>query len=133
MDQMVLETQQWLNDTYGSDSRYQRVTENGQTGWPTIYGLTRALQIELGIQSTANNFGPSTQRLFSQKWPSGIRQQNDNDTTKSNVYSVIQGALWCKGLFYRSTYHSKLLWWDRKRHREIKIRHGNWWRLYRHS
>lgn len=97
MDQMVLETQQWLNDTYGSDSRYQRVTENGQTGWPTIYGLTRALQIELGIQSTANNFGPSTQRLFSQKWPSGIRQQNDNDTTKSNVYSVIQGALWCKG------------------------------------
>lgn len=97
MDQMVLETQQWLNKTYGSDSRYENVAENGKTGWPTIYGLTRALQIELGIQKTADNFGPSTQKLFSQRWPSGIKQQDNSDTTQSNVYSIIQGALWCKG------------------------------------
>ena len=97
MDQMVLETQQWLNQTYGNDSRYKHISENGKTGWATIYGLTRALQIELGIQSTADNFGPSTQRMFSQRWPSGIKQQKADDETESNVYSIIQGALWCKG------------------------------------
>lgn len=32
MDQMVLATQQWLNKTYGNDSRYNRVTEDGLTG-----------------------------------------------------------------------------------------------------
>lgn len=43
VDQMVLQTQQWLNNTYGNDSRFNRVEENGQTGWATIYALTRAL------------------------------------------------------------------------------------------
>lgn len=69
VDQMVLQTQQWLNKTYGNDSRFKKVNPDGRTGWPTIYALTRALQIELGIQSTADNFGPSTQRYSS----SGIR------------------------------------------------------------
>lgn len=94
---MVLQTQQWLNETYGDDVRYYRVIENGQTGWPTIYALTRALQIELGIQSTADNFGPTTRRLFVQRYPNGVQQQNDGDEATSNVYSIIQGALWCKG------------------------------------
>ena len=97
VDQMVLQTQRWLNNTYGNDSRFNTVAENGQTGWETIYGLTRALQIELGIQSTADNFGPSTQRLFLQRYPNGVRQQADGATASSNVYSIIQGALWCKG------------------------------------
>ena len=60
MDTMVLKTQQWLNLTYGDDSRFNRVTEDGITGWDTIYGLRRALQIEEGITSTSNSFGPST-------------------------------------------------------------------------
>ena len=97
MDQMVLETQQWLNETYGKDSRFKKVDENGKTGWSTIHALTRALQIELGISKTADNFGPGTQSLFSKKWPSGIFEQNKSDKTTSNVYSIIQGALWCKG------------------------------------
>ncbi|MBL7576461.1 Peptidoglycan-binding (PGRP) domain of peptidoglycan hydrolases-containing protein [Peptoniphilus asaccharolyticus DSM 20463] len=97
MDQMVLETQKWLNETYGKDSRFKKVDENGKTGWPTINALTRALQIELGISNTADNFGPGTQSLFSKKWPSGISEQNKDDKTTSNVYSIIQGALWCKG------------------------------------
>ena len=63
-DPYVFYTQQWLNDTYGNDSRFNTVTENGKTGWATIYALTRALQIELGIQSTADNFGPSTVSKF---------------------------------------------------------------------
>ena len=97
-DQMVLQTQQWLNKTYGNDPRFKKINPDGRTGWPTIYALTRALQIELGIQSTADNFGPSTQRLFKQRYPNGVRQQAVADKSTSNVYSIIQGALWVQGL-----------------------------------
>lgn len=97
VDQMVLQTQQWLNNTYGNDSRFNRIEENGQTGWSTIYALIRALQIELGIQATADNFGPSTRSLFLQRYPFGVQQQRDGDIATSNVYSIIQGGLWCKG------------------------------------
>lgn len=30
-DKMVLRTQQWLNQTYGGDSRFNKVAEDGQT------------------------------------------------------------------------------------------------------
>lgn len=93
MDAMVLKTQQWLNATYGDKTGFGSVDETGNTGWPTIYALTRALQIELGITNTANNFGPSTQAKFKDRWPSGIAK-NDND---DNAHGIIQGALWCKG------------------------------------
>lgn len=89
VDQMVLATQNWLNDTYGEDSRFELVPENGKTGWATIYGLLRALQIELGIQNTSNNFGPTTQKLF--------KQIKRNDDASTNLYGIVQGALWCKG------------------------------------
>lgn len=56
MDEMVLTSQKWLNKTYGKDPRYNTVTEDGQTGWETIYGLLRAFQIELGISETADAF-----------------------------------------------------------------------------
>ena len=36
MDQMVLETQKWLNGTYGKDPRYDKVEESGHTGWNTM-------------------------------------------------------------------------------------------------
>lgn len=97
MDEMVLKTQQWLNKTYGDDARYNRVAEDGRTGWPTIYALTRALQIELGIATTADNFGPTTRSRFSEKYPSGIVQQADGAVKEDNVYAIIQGTLWCKG------------------------------------
>ncbi len=96
-DEMVLETQQWLNATYGSDSRFNRVAEDGLTGWGTINGLIRALQIELGIQATADNFGAGTESRFKEAWPNGVAQQADTDTAENNVYAIIQGALWCKG------------------------------------
>ena len=71
MDEMVYQTQRWLNKTYGNDSRFKKLDlENtaikGKTGWATIYALTRALQIELGIESTADSFGPSSRRLYAQ-------------------------------------------------------------------
>ncbi|SDY48147.1 glycoside hydrolase domain-containing protein [Lachnobacterium bovis] len=97
MDKMVLETQKWLNNTYGKDSRYTRVEENGHTGRNTINGLIIALQIELGIQETAPNFGAGTTRKFNERYPNGVKQQSDGDKKTSNVYSIIQGSLWCKG------------------------------------
>lgn len=97
MDEMVLATQKWLNKTYGNDSRYNRVAEDGGTGWETIYGLTRAFQIELGITDTADAFGPTTKRLMNGQYPGGIKEQADGSQTKDKVYAIVQGALWCKG------------------------------------
>lgn len=63
-DEMVLETQQWLNINYGSVSGYEKVKEDGQTGWPTIYALIRALQHELKITELSDNFGDETASRF---------------------------------------------------------------------
>lgn len=91
VDEMVLITQQWLNDTYSGKHGYNPVEESGKTGWDTIYGLTRALQIELGISEPADNFGPTTQRLFKP-----LKRQAP-DSKPSNMNFILQGALWCKG------------------------------------
>ena len=98
-DAMVLKTQQWLNNMYrGTTGYYDKdIPETGKTGWTTIYALIRALQIELGITNTADSFGPTTIAKFNERFPNGIQQQSSNDETGSNIYSIIQGALWCKG------------------------------------
>lgn len=93
VDQMVLETQKWLNRTYQTKTGFGSVVENGKTGWDTINGLIRALQIELGITATANNFGYGTQAKFKRKWPNGISKNSESH----NVHGIIQGALWAKG------------------------------------
>ena len=55
MDYWVQHTQMWLNNTYGNNPYWVRLSENGVTGWNTIYGLTRALQIELGLSTPNGN------------------------------------------------------------------------------
>lgn len=90
-DDMVYLTQRWLNQEYGHVAGFGSVPENGKTGWDTVYGLTRALQIELGITSLANNFGPTTQRLYGQN----PLQRQDGVTNRK--FAILQGALWCKG------------------------------------
>ena len=60
-DQMVLETQQYLNAIYGNNEHWVMIDENGKTGWPTIRGLIRALQIETNISTPNGNFGPATE------------------------------------------------------------------------
>ena len=97
VDQYVLNAQRWLNNTYGDNEQFGSVVENGHTGWDTIYGLIRALQIELGITNLANNFGPQTVAKFNQKYPNGIQQQSNDDETEDNVYAIIQSGLFCKG------------------------------------
>lgn len=96
-DPMVYKTQEWLNDTYRDDYRFTEVKLSGKIGWPTIHGLILALQIELGLQITSPNFGESTTFMFNGTYPEGIKQQSSNDTTTNNIYTIIQGVLWCKG------------------------------------
>ena len=90
-DDMVYLTQKWLNQEYGDVPGFGSVTENGKTGWNTIYGLTRALQHELGITSLANNFGSQSQAAYKKN----ILKKQDGVT--DNMYAILQGALWCKG------------------------------------
>lgn len=87
MDAWVKATQEWLNKTYDGDSRYNHLKTDGITGWSTIYGLRRALQIEEGITSASNNFGPSTYS----KCP------NINKGDTGRLVYIVQGGLWCKG------------------------------------
>lgn len=89
-DERVAEVQQWLNDTYGkyeSSGRFNTIEVNGKTGWPTIYALRRALQIELGITQTSDAFGPTTYR----QCPA------INQGSEGNLVYIVQGGLWCKG------------------------------------
>lgn len=90
-DPMVYLTQKWLNQEYGNVPGFGSVPENGRTGWDTVYGLTRALQVELGITSLANNFGPTTEKLYSQN---PLHRQ---DGVTNRKFAILQGALWCKG------------------------------------
>ncbi|AVK61057.1 bacteriocin activator [Lactobacillus sp. CBA3605] len=91
-DQLVLETQEWLNSTYSNVDGFGVVPENGLTGWDTVYGLTRALQYELGITELVDNFGPTTARLFD--------AMADKIVTgySGNIVYIIQGGFWCKGI-----------------------------------
>ena len=91
-DQMVLETQQYLNAIYGNNEHWVMIDENGKTGWPTIRGLIRALQIETNISTPNGNFGPATEAAC----PTLKKNLNPSEKTKRLNY-ILQGAMWCKG------------------------------------
>ncbi|WP_257479075.1 glycoside hydrolase domain-containing protein [Acidipropionibacterium jensenii] len=86
-------TQAWLNATYGQVDGWVPLTENGLTGWATIYGLRRGLQHELGISPVSSGFGSATTAAFiSQIGAIGTA------TTSENLLRLVSGSLWCKGL-----------------------------------
>lgn len=91
MDQMVLKAQQWVNATYAGVPGYNPCTENGMTGWDTIYSLTRALQHELGIAALSDNFGPTTWADLQAYGPVGASSSN------MNMRTIVEAALYCKG------------------------------------
>jgi peptidoglycan hydrolase-like protein with peptidoglycan-binding domain len=93
MDLLVLQSQQWLNATYKGRSGYAVISEDGATGWQTMYALTRALQIELGIATPSDNFGPTTMSTLTSKYGT----IGAGFTENKNVVTIIQCALWCKG------------------------------------
>ncbi|WIV57979.1 glycoside hydrolase domain-containing protein [Amycolatopsis nalaikhensis] len=91
MDQKVLNAQQWVNATYHAVPGYQPCTENGVTGWATMFSLTHALQHELGITTLSTNFGPTTLSLLQQR--GDVRPGYGN----SNIIRILQHGLFCKG------------------------------------
>ncbi|GIE99544.1 glycoside hydrolase domain-containing protein [Paractinoplanes rishiriensis] len=88
---MVLRAQRWVNSTYGSVAGYNRCAEDGQTGWNTIFSLTRALQHELGITALSDNFGPTTYARLTAYGPVGVGSAN------MNMRKIAEAALYCKG------------------------------------
>ncbi len=94
VDQMVQQSQQWLNATYRDVAGYRPVEENGRTGWSTMYAITRALQHELGITALSNNFGAGTLSRLTAQHP-----RIDAATSDENVVRLVQAGLWCKGYF----------------------------------
>ncbi|MDX3534204.1 DUF1906 domain-containing protein [Streptomyces sp. MB09-01] len=90
-DQMVLQAQKWVNATYKSVAGYNPVTEDGKTGWNTMYSLTRALQHEIGITTLSNAFGPTTLSTLAARGPIKVGEPN------KNIVKIIQCGLYCKG------------------------------------
>ncbi len=97
IDQMLLKSQEWLNDTYHGTTGFVEVPEDGTSRRSTVNGCIRALQIELGITATADNFGTGTITRFNQQYPNGVSQQSYPSSTENNIYGIIQCALWTKG------------------------------------
>ncbi|MFE7756243.1 glycoside hydrolase domain-containing protein [Streptomyces sp. NPDC057429] len=94
-DELVRRAQRFVNTTYnnGATLGISKLDENGQTGWTTMYALTRALQYEMGITSLSDSFGPTTLSTIGAKYG-----KLDGTTIPSaNFCRVIQSALYCKG------------------------------------
>lgn len=93
MDTKILETQSWLNLTYGDNKYWKKLELTGKTGWPTIRGLITALQIELGISAPNGSFGPATEGAYK---PLTLNSNNGNQSIKNQI-QILKGAMWCKG------------------------------------
>lgn len=90
LDAKVLEAQKWVNATYGQVSGYKKCAEDGFTGQATIYSLTRALQIELGITSLSDNFethrsGQSSEPSATPVRPPPTRTSSPSSSTASSA------------------------------------------------
>ncbi|MEK5071720.1 glycoside hydrolase domain-containing protein [Sporosarcina sp. FSL K6-1508] len=96
MDEMVLRVQRWLNQEYRNDPGFEVVLETGKTGWSTMYALTRALQIELGIPNPFNNFGDGTATAY-KKWGEMQLGSVPTDSKGKQIVYILQGACYCKG------------------------------------
>ncbi|MFI1420212.1 glycoside hydrolase domain-containing protein [Streptomyces sp. NPDC020731] len=94
-DEMVLRAQRFINTTYnnGATLGIGKLEENGQTGWPVMYALTRALQYEMGITSLSNSFGPTTLGKLGELYG----KLDETTVPSANFCRIIQSALYCKG------------------------------------
>ncbi|MEV8023059.1 glycoside hydrolase domain-containing protein [Streptomyces sp. NPDC086554] len=94
-DEMVQRAQKFINTTYsnGATLGVSKLEENGQTGWPVMYALTRALQYEMGITALSDAFGPTTLATIGEKYG----KLDDTTIPSANFCRVIQSALYCKG------------------------------------
>jgi peptidoglycan hydrolase-like protein with peptidoglycan-binding domain len=91
-DDMVLMAQRFVNSYYGSIEGIPVVEEDGQTGWATMYALTRCLQYELGLTALSDTFGPTTLATLTSKFP--VIGAGAGST---RIVQIVQAALYCKG------------------------------------
>ncbi len=99
MDFRVLETQQWLNQTYGNNPNFVKVDEDGVTGISTVKGLIRGLQIEIGELPADGVFGNETANKFNTMFPNGLSQTTDDSSQSvKNVVYILQGGFFCRGI-----------------------------------
>ena len=94
MDSRVLQTQQWLNQTYGNVEGFPAVTEDGITGNATFHALIYALQIEIGVENPDGVFGNDTLN----KCPTLSASLIPVSEVPRNIIYILQGSLWCKGI-----------------------------------
>ncbi|MEU7044339.1 glycoside hydrolase domain-containing protein [Streptomyces varsoviensis] len=91
-DEMVRRAQKFVNSVYGQHIG-MTVTEDGRTGWNTMFALTRALQYEMGITELSNNFGPGTLSKLQEKYG----KLDETTIPSADFCRIIQSALYCKG------------------------------------
>ena len=96
LDPAVLAVQTWVNLKYGKVAGFQLAPLNGKTGWSTVYALTRALQVELGITSLADAFGPTTASKYKQ-WGEMSLGNVPTDEKGKAIVTILKGAMYCKG------------------------------------
>ncbi len=93
-DSFVLEAQKYLNGTYGHNSNWVHLDENGMTGGLMMEGLVRAFQIEHGVPSVTGYLGPYTVNVM--RSLNDIEKMDPSDEPSNDV-KLIQCALFCKG------------------------------------
>lgn len=59
-DPRVTEVQEWLNETYGAQSWFTKLTVDGMTGAGTCKALCKALQYEIGVKNVDGVIGAGT-------------------------------------------------------------------------
>ena len=92
MDSRVLQTQEWLNKTYGEVSGFPTVVEDGITGNATFRALIYALQLEIGISKPDGVFGNDTLN----NCPTLRESLIPDSEIPRNIIYILQGSLRCK-------------------------------------
>lgn len=93
-DSFVLEAQKYLNETYGHNSSWVPLAENGVTGGLMMEGLVRAFQIDHDLEYVTGYLGPAT--INTMRSLKDIKKMDPSDEPSKDV-KLIQCALFCKG------------------------------------
>lgn len=98
--QIIVDIQTWLNETYKDSSGYNPIEVNGLPGWDTTNAMLIAYQIEDGISvSTINNETSSGIYDFTKRGFVEISGETDfSIKSNQNKLMILQGAFYVKGI-----------------------------------
>lgn len=98
--QIIVDIQTWLNETYKDSSGYNPIEVNGLPGWDTTNAMLIAYQIEDGISvSTINNETSSGIYDFTKQGFVEISSETDfSIKSNQNKLMILQGAFYVKGI-----------------------------------